>query len=334
MRYEPETLRDYLVAGVEDPRINVQSVLTRHFLLRHVFPHRFEELMGEEIRFAAALNGLTRLLPALAAPEELEIVLHALSVGSDNAEGIQLPAAAVQSYGMLPASADGVTVPNYLEAALSRAVVALSASRLPASALNTFELLWSDLLAKEPSPANAPGVLEPACGSANDYRCLQSFGLSRWVQYTGFDLCPKNVDNACRLFPEVDFRLGNVFEIDAPDRSFDLCFVHDLFEHLSLEGTLLAARELARVTSRAMCLHFFNMDEVRDHQVHPVEEYHWNLLSMTRMRDLFARLGFEAQVVHIGTFLQMQTGGGETHNPNAYTFLLVRAEQDLAHSAT
>ena len=32
MQHDAGMLRDYLVAGVEDPRLNVQSVLSRHFL--------------------------------------------------------------------------------------------------------------------------------------------------------------------------------------------------------------------------------------------------------------------------------------------------------------
>ena len=49
------------------------------------------------------------------------------------------------------------------------------------------------------------------------------------------------------------------------------------------------------------------MDEIRDHQVRPVDDYHWNRLSMARMKELFAGCGFAAQVVHIGTFLRQQT---------------------------
>ena len=37
MQHEPAKLRDYLVAGIEDPRINLQSILSRHFLVRSVF---------------------------------------------------------------------------------------------------------------------------------------------------------------------------------------------------------------------------------------------------------------------------------------------------------
>jgi hypothetical protein len=64
------------------------------------------------------------------------------------------------------------------------------------------------------------------------------------------------------------------------------------------------------------------MDEIRDHIFRPVEEYHWNTLSMARMKDLFAQHGFAARVWHIGTFLRQQFGCDETHNPNAYTFVL------------
>ena len=63
--------------------------------------------------------------------------------------------------------------------------------------------------------------------------------------------------------------------------------------------------------------------------VRPVEDYHWNTLSVERMRELFAQHGFEGQVVHIGSFLRWATGCDQTHNPNAYTFLLHRQPADL-----
>ena len=48
----------------------------------------------------------------------------------------------------------------------------------------------------------------------------------------------------------------------------------------------------------------------------------WSLLSMARMKELFAECGFAARVVHIGAFLRQQIGCEQTHNQNAYTFLL------------
>ena len=142
-----------------------------------------------------------------------------------------------------------------------------------------------------------PAVLEAACGSANDYRFLDAYGIARLVNYTGFDLCAKNIENARALFPGVRFEVGNVFEIAAPDRGFDMCFVHDLFEHLSLAGMEATIKEVCRVTRQGICVGFFNMDEIREHRERPVDEYHWNTLSMVRVKELFARQGFAAQAV-------------------------------------
>jgi len=56
MQHEAAGLRDYLVREVEDPRINLQSIFSRHFLLRALFGERFLWLMEQEYRFAASMN--------------------------------------------------------------------------------------------------------------------------------------------------------------------------------------------------------------------------------------------------------------------------------------
>ncbi len=75
MQHEAAMLKDYLVAGVEDPRINVQSVLSRHFLTRARAGERFSALMEQEVRFASAMNCLTALVGKLGDKEELGLVL-------------------------------------------------------------------------------------------------------------------------------------------------------------------------------------------------------------------------------------------------------------------
>jgi len=195
----------------------------------------------------------------------------------------------------------------------------------PSVALNTFQNLWHEILAAEAPPNPPLTVFEPACGSANDYRFLHSCGLSRLLDYTGLDLCAKNVENARALFPEVRFEQGNIFEINTPDNAFDLAFVHDLFEHLSIEGLDAAVKEVCRVTRRAICANFFQMGEIPDHLVRPTDEYHWNLLSMDQIKKLFATHGFSGQLIHIKSFLRQEFGCDYTHNPNAYTFVLHRA---------
>ena len=91
-----------------------------------------------------------------------------------------------------------------------------------------------------------------------------------------------------------------------------------------------AVQEVCRVTRLGLCLGFFSMDETRDHSVRQVDEYHWNTLSMARMREAFAELGFAGHVFHIGAFLRHQTGCEFTHNPNAYTFWLQSTRKDPA----
>jgi len=42
---------------------------------------------------------------------------------------------------------------------------------------------------------------------------------------------------------------------------------------------------------------------------------------------MLASQGFLAQVIHIGTYLRETMGCDQTHNPNAYTFLLSRGSE-------
>jgi hypothetical protein len=281
------------------------------------------------------MNWLSDLARRGGGAEESEVVLHALKQGSDNAEGLEIPCFLVETFQQLPRETDGLVIPNYLEQflAINREK---PTSAIREGAFDTFRDLWrsgfsriSNLAPGEIAQTHDPkfdvqrkSVLEQACGSANDYRFFHSYGLVRWLDYSGFDLCVSNIQNALLLFPDVWFRVGNVFEIDAPNKAFDLCIVHDLFEHLSLEGMQIALSEVCRVTRAAICVGFFQMEEIREHIVRPLNDYYCNLLSMERMRELFAGCGFRAQVIHIGTFLRDQLGSELTHNPNAYTFIL------------
>lgn len=365
-RHAAAMLRDYLVAGVEDPRINVQSVLTRHFLLAALFGNRWAELRRAELRFAAVMNWFLAHPEALADGESRAAVLHALRRGADNAEGLELPAFLGAVFRELPLRGGGVLVPNYLAdllspgdprpqpnpetpAAISPAARASSHSPgerggecshtrgqqlLASPPASVFEHAWRTVLDQE-TPASAPlTVLEPACGSANDYRSWDRFGFTRHVAYTGLDISEKNVANARALFPEARFEVGNVLALDVADRAFDCVVVQDLLEHHSPRALPVAVRELGRVARAALCVGFFSMEETGDHVVRPVDDYHWNTLSMGRTRALFAAEGFDATVLHIGSFLRWLTGQGETHNPHAYTFVLARGRQDGECRAT
>lgn len=317
-RHAPERLRDYLVSDVEHPCLNLPSILTRHFLIESLFADRFAELQQQELRFAVAMNWLLHLLEQPLFDEDLAAIHHALRRGSDNAEGWPIPGYVSAIYASLPTTANGLTVSNYLEDALQTPLLTFQPPTIPDTVLGHFMRLWKQTLARKRPKQLA--VLEPACGSANDYRFMAACGLGRLLDYHGFDLCEKNIANARALSPHVDFHVGNILQLQAPDGAYDVTVVHDLFEHLSPAALELALAEVCRVTRRGLSLGFFNLHEGPEHVVVPTADYHWNQLSVDQLRRLLARHRFQTQVIHIGAFLQQQCGCPDTHNPNAYTF--------------
>jgi len=320
MQYEKSMLQDYLVERTEDPRINVQSILTRHFLIEALFGNQFAALQEQELRFAVVMNWLFQQFEKGLSPEDAEAVLYALRKGADNATGVEIPYFLSRIFAGLPASVNGTTVPNYIASTLKEARFGSVEAGLSKRRRDTFQLLWRQLLARR-RPRRI-SVLEPACGSANDYRFIDACGLARLLEYTGFDLCQKNVGNAKRLFPGARFRVGNAFEIDLRDKAVSFSFVHDLFEHLSIKGMETAIAEICRVTRKGICAHFFNMAETDEHAVTPVDDYHWNRLSMAATRELFLRHATAVQVIHIGTFLRWSLHCPKTYNETAYTFVV------------
>ncbi|MGZ5516297.1 MAG: class I SAM-dependent methyltransferase [Limisphaerales bacterium] len=316
MQYDASMLRDYLVADVEDPSLNLQSILSRHFLLEQLAGENFAALREHEFRFAIFANWIIRLAKKNFDDEARAELLFALRQGADNFEGIPIPPCVSQTFKQLK-SGDAQAIPNYIEAALT------SRDNIPAILPNTFQHLWKTTLANETFPRIS--VVEPACGSANDYRFLESYGLAKFLDYTGFDLCEKNIQNARAMFPNVNFDIGNALHLEVPEKSFDACFVHDLYEHLSISAMEKALAETCRVTHSALCLNFFSMHEDPDHIVRPVDDYHWNTLSLDKIRDLLTMHGFQTQAIHIPTFLQTCFNHTETHNPNAYTLIARKA---------
>lgn len=264
-----------------------------------------------------------------AATGEREAVLHALNHGADHAECVEIPRFLLETFAALRVSVGAITVPNDIQKFLTDPDSEPGQPNLDVGSFNTFLTLWLAVLAGESTQRIS--LLEPACGSANDYRFLEAFGIARLVDYAGFDLCEKNVANALGLFPEARFEVGNVFEIAAADQSFDLCFVHDLLEHFSLAGLERTVAELCRVTRHGLCVQFFQMDEMPDHIVRVVGEYHVNTLSLSKTEALFTQHGFAVQPLHIGSYLRQRVGCIETYNPDAY---MARGEPIPAGSDT
>jgi SAM-dependent methyltransferase len=62
--YREDMLERYLVSGYQDPRINAQSILARHTLVRALFGSEFDSLMREELAWAIELNEAIRVRAA------------------------------------------------------------------------------------------------------------------------------------------------------------------------------------------------------------------------------------------------------------------------------
>jgi ubiquinone/menaquinone biosynthesis C-methylase UbiE len=313
MQHDKNILGKYLVEDVQDPRINIQSILSRSWLVEQLFGEKYSYFSEHELRFGLVMNWLKSLHKNKVRLGQLQAVLYALIDKQNTAEGIEIPPYVSQTFTALE-------MPNYFCDLLNWAPLDIANTAFPEYLVNTFGRIWSELLEQEQSQTIS--VLEPACGSANDYRFLESFGIAKFLDYTGFDLCNKNIANAKTMFQNVKFNVDNALEINAQDKSFDYCFVHDLFEHFSIEAMELAVREVCRVTRKGIWAGFFNMHPGAEHIVQPVEDYHWNKLSAPQTAKLFEQQGGRVKVINIDEYLTSQFSCSDTHNKNAYVFII------------
>jgi SAM-dependent methyltransferase len=279
-RARADMLDSYLVSGFQNPRINVQSVLQRHFLLRRLFGDEFETLMTDELRFAVELNQILR-----ARADELGVTMGAY-LDPKKAAGVQQVEAAI---------ADRET---------------------------EFVDRWRAVL--EGREAETISVLELACGSANDYRAYVECGLARFLEYRGIDLTPKNIANARHRFPGVEFEVGDIREVHAPDGSFDFVVASDIFEHLSPEAREQSLGEAIRLARRGLALTFFNMAEIAEHEINPRGVYYWNRLSRSRIEERLKPTFPLIEVVPIASWLASELDFHRTYNSKAYSIFAQR----------
>ena len=312
MQHDRGRLHYYLVQDVEDPRVNVQSILTRHFLIKQLFGDRFDDLMEHELRFSLVVNWLLGLLKKSTKPVRLHTLLDALLEREDEAEGIEIPPYVSKTFDLL-------LVPNYMCDLFSWVPLETAEVPIPKYLISTFQMIWREVLADE--ERQDISVLEPACGSANDYRFIDAFGIARLLNYAGFDLCEKNIYNSRQMFPNARFEVGNVLEIDDEDDTFDFCFVHDLFEHLSVEAMEAAIAEVCGITRKEICAGFFNMHDGPRHIIQTVRDYHWNKLSLAESKAVFEQYASSVQVIHVDTYLRSKFRCHDTHNKWAYTLI-------------
>lgn len=249
MRHDSQLLDRYLVSDVEDPRINLQSIISRAFLIDAIWPNEFTSLIQEEFRFSICLNWILRTLKTEDPEISRMLLLDALLEGCQTCGNVVIPLYLTDAFELV--SRTEHPWPDYVTEALMQPLLD-HGSQLPESALSTFERIWHRALSGR--EAEKVSVLEPACGSANDYRYLDSFGVSKFLDYTGLDICDKNIANARRRIPNTDFQTADFVTAELQEKSYDFLFVHDLFEHLCPDGIERALAQVARATRRQACL--------------------------------------------------------------------------------
>jgi len=307
----PEYLDRYLVSGVEDPRINAQSILTRALLVDILYPGCFDALITEELRFGAVLTWILRELEKGSTRYEL---LDAI----ESACPATIPHFILAAHAWL--QDDACPIPDYITAALGQFDPDRPGHSLSDPALDTFMMIWSKQLSQTSGPAIS--VLEAGCGSANDYRFLHESGVAGFLSYTGIDIAAKNIANARSRCPKADFHVQSILTTDFPDSSFDCLYCHDLIEHLSLDAMERALGEMFRIARNDVILHFFNGKWSGGHDVVPVERYFRNRISMEKVAAFFERLGGRVTCLEMAQWLREKTGSPGYHNPNAFSILL------------
>lgn len=318
-RHSAEFLKSYLTRTVQDPRINPQSILCRHFITDFIFDADFKELKLYELLFSATAQWIFSHLDEISDGYFRKALICALEQNADNFEGLPLPQFVRLCYQAEPAPVFGdIVIPNFLKLLLTDCDNGFP----PDSALNAFVEIWEKTVSTIPvSKVRKAKVLEAACGSANDFRAIRSIGLDKFIEYSGFDISEKNISNAKTMFPDARFFTADIYTFDAKPMDYNLIFVHDLFEHLSPGGIEYALKKLSSICSDWIYIGFFNMDEIPEHIIVPYEDYYWNRLSAGKICEVLNREGFEPTIIHINTLFNELFRAGNLYNPYGYSII-------------
>lgn len=302
-----EMLDRYLIQDVEHPAYNAQSVLIRAFLVDRFFPIEGRQLIDEEIYFAACSCF------ALLGHREgwFSELYRKLKLGCSDSD---LPAFLRSEYRERLGSRFSL-LDLYSEIAIS-IIVGFDDFRSP------FESLWRDFLRGRKTDRTR--VLELGCGSANDYRFFDSYGLTSLVDYSGIDVSKTNIRNAKKRFPNAEFSVGDVCAIEASDQSFDVTVAFDLYEHLSMDALSAGLSESLRVTKDEHWISCFNAADIPIHQIRPVDDYHWNLLSLSELKEFIQIQGFDVEIVSTSQQFEDRFEGYRHYNQEAHILIANR----------
>lgn len=280
-RYGREELDRYLVEDVEHPGINPQSILVRALLAQRLCRQVPESLIDRELIHAA-------------------FACHALRARSDGGwrnvlrrwQGLDVRADPTIPEFLHPEFLDSVREWLDLER-LARDLDRAASTRFE-KFRTPFESLWRRRLRRQRPPERRPRVLEVGCGSANDFRFWARYGFAAHLEYVGMDICAENIANARDRHSDVRFVTADAGALPEADASYDVVLAFDLLEHLSAEGLERALREMERVSRDEIWIACFNASAAEAHGIQPVDDYHWNQLSIPALCRHLESAGFTA----------------------------------------
>lgn len=97
---------------------------------------------------------------------------------------------------------------------------------------------------------NIETVLDVGCGEGFTLKKLEEKGIGK--KLLGIDSSKEAIDLGKKQYPSLDLNLGDIFNIKAKDKSFDLVICTEVLEHLKEPDK--AIRELKRVSKKFIIL--------------------------------------------------------------------------------
>lgn len=303
-QYGQDYLDSYLIQNVEHPSINPQSILIRAFVIDLLFPGKFTEIIEEELFFSAcACHALQAY-----GKGRLRDVFEAVRGNHVNAA---IPPFLHKGF---RTGRSHIFDCEQLIAELAKCItLGFEYFRSP------FQGVWRERLRGRSSAA--PRMIELGCGSANDYRFWDEYGMASHVEYIGLDVCEANIRNAKSRFPGVRFLAGDACCTGEDDMAFDVVFVFDLLEHFSPEALDAALMEIARLSRDEVWLSFFNATDAVGHDFQAVGDYYWNTLSLPDISKNLHEAGFLTETVSIAGELEHRFPGYSHYNRNVHIMI-------------
>ncbi len=295
-RYGRRELDHYLVQDVEHPGVNPQSILVRALLAQRLCARTPEALIDRELIHAA-------------------FACHALRARSEGGWRSVLRCWQGLDMAMDP------SVPEFLRPEFLGPVrewldldrLARDLERAAHAGFEKFrtpfEAVWRERLRRRRPAKQRLRVLEVGGGSANDFRFWVRYGFAAHLEYVGMDLCAENTANAVARHPGVRFVTADACALPEADASHDVVVAFDLLEHLSAEGLERALREMERVSREEVWIACFNASAADAHVIQPVDDYHWNQLSVPALCRHLESAGFQCELVSPAVELERRCPG-------------------------